>query len=579
MRVAKKMMKGSIYYRMNGKRKWNIFALLFLIILFLSGCGENRAETDSAALLTWETANERVQPTSKLTDYDITVQNGITYYFESGVFGEENRLDYVEGIDTFYARVRKLLPDTANRDVAVYVGNSLSTQGVSGKAYVQSQDIASCQGMTAVLLSAMSEEVNYGQAYGITAFLCKDLGLSDFVEQPLYSDDELARYYGIQDNLCLLDFFLPVLEAKYVDEETAAYVRAGAVSFEEYYIGQTGLENALLTCAQSARPESSVSLEKEKNEWLEEIGAAGSYQAAPYVIPFSHNLKENRDLYPYVVWTDSVEWYPALADLALVGYSDYIGGFAETLKYQEEDFAQAREVLQDYIESDIPAVTIYTNFAEDSELTQTFGAIYFAGNYIRLYQNWSIAQCNLLHEYVHYLTIKHGINRASGGFWAEGIAEETAVMECDNQLAGLYMDRIMTEENRERARQCGVWEEEASGVNLRRLRMAEAACMYLGYGNDMEYLSVGQEVIVRTADMAECMKPDWLSYSEAAGMIAYLSETYGKDMVYDNCHGGNRLESVFGKTFSQLYDEWGKWNIKMCEEAGIAMDHVITYFH
>lgn len=103
--------------------------------------------------------------------------------------------------------------------------------------------------------------------------------------------------------------------------------------------------------------------------------------------------------------------------------------------------------------------------------------------------------------------------------------------------------------------------------------------MYLGYGNDTEYLSVGQEVIVRTADMAECMRPDWLSYSEAAGMIAYLSETYGKDMVYDNCHGGNRLESAFGKTFSELYDEWGKWNIKMCEEAGIAMDHVITYFH
>lgn len=564
---------------MNVKRKWNIFALLFLIILFLSGCGENRVETDGAALLTWETANERVQLTSKLMDYDITEQNGITYYFESGVFDEGNRLDYVAGIDTFYARVRKLLPDTANRDVAVYVGNSLSTQGVSGKAYVQSQDIASCQGMTAVLLSAMSEEVNYGQAYGITAFLCKDLGLSDFVEQPPYSDDELAKYYEIQDNLCLLDFFLPVLEAKYVDEETAAYVRAGAVSFEEYYIGQTGLKNALLTCAQSARPELSVPLEKEKNEWLEEIGAAGSYQAAPYVIPFLHNLKENRDLYPYVVWTDSVEWYPALADLALVGYSDYIGGFAETLKYQEEDFAQAREVLQDYIESDIPAVTIYTNFADDSELTQTFGAIYFAGNYIRLYQNWAIAQCNLLHEYVHYLTMKHGINRVSGGFWAEGIAEETAVMECDNQLAGLYMDRMMTEENRERARQCGVWEEEASGVNLRRLRMAEAACMYLGYGNDMEYLSVGQEVIVRTADMAECMRPDWLSYSEAAGMIAYLSETYGKNMVYDNCHGGNRLESVFGKTFSELYDEWGKWNIKMCEEAGIAMDHVITYFH
>ena len=33
-------------------------------------------------------------------------------------------------------------------------------------------------------------------------------------------------------------------------------------------------------------------------------------------------------------------------------------------------------------------------------------------------------------------------------------------MECDNRLAGLYMDRLMTEENIERARQRGLWDYE-----------------------------------------------------------------------------------------------------------------------
>ncbi|MDE7274676.1 MAG: hypothetical protein K2N95_16795 [Lachnospiraceae bacterium] len=73
---------------MNGKGKHHIYALLFTIILFLSGCRENSVETDAFALLTWETANERVQSTSKLADYDITVYNGITCYFESGVKSE-----------------------------------------------------------------------------------------------------------------------------------------------------------------------------------------------------------------------------------------------------------------------------------------------------------------------------------------------------------------------------------------------------------------------------------------------------------------------------------------------------------
>lgn len=43
---------------------------------------------------------------------------------------------------------------------------------------------------------------------------------------------------------------------------------------------------------------------------------------------------------------------PALADVNLMGYADFIGGLADTLHYQEADFAQAREVLHDYIESE-----------------------------------------------------------------------------------------------------------------------------------------------------------------------------------------------------------------------------------
>lgn len=565
--------------RMDIKRKCQITAFLFVLICFLSACHNNNVAADATVSLTWKTVNERVQNASKIADYDTTTQNGITFYFESDTFREEDRLHYIADIDTFYHRVWELLPDAPNSNVTVYVGSSLVTQGVSGKALIQSQDMESCQGMAAVLLSTMSETVNYGQAYGITAFLCRDLGFSEFVEQPLYSDEELARYYREQDNLCLLDFFLPVFETQYVDKETAAYAQASAVSFEEYYIARTGLENALLTCAQSAQPESALSLEKEKNEWLKEIGVEIPYQAASYVIPFSHNLSDNRDVYPYIVFTESAKWYPALADIDLIGYSDYISGFADTLKYQEADFAQAREVLHDYIESEIPAVTIYTDFADNSETSQIWGAFYSPGNYIKLFHNWSFTQYNLLHEYVHYLTVRYGVNKAVSGFWAEGIAEETAVMRCDNRLAALYMGSIMTEENAERAKQCGMWDYKESRVDIRLVQMAEAACMYLGYGDGFEYLSVGQEVIERTADMTEYIRPNWLSYGEAAGMIAYLSETYGRDMVYENCHDINRLESVFGKKFSELYDEWGKWNLEKCEEAGIDMDIFAKYFH
>lgn len=564
------------------KKKYNILVLSVIMLCFLSGCQENNRPADTAVTLTWNTVNERVQNASRIVDYDTAIQNEVTYYFESGIFSEENRLGFIADIDAFYHKIRELMPYTANNKYTVYVGDSLITQGVSGKAFIQSQDIASCQGMTAVLLSAMSENVNYGQAYGITAFLCKELGLSASLGQPLYSDDELARYYENQNNLCLLDFFLPVFESQYVDKETAAYAQASAISFEAYYIQQTGLENALLMCSKSVQPEPDRSLTAQKNEWLEKIGIAVPeilYHPVSYVIPFSRNLSDDRKSYPYIVFMDSAKWYPALADVEMMGYADFISGFADTLKYQEADFAQAREVLHDYIESDIPAVTIYTDFADESDMSQTWGAFYSPGNYIKLFHNWSIAQYNLLHEYIHYLTVRHGITKAVSGFWAEGIAEETAIMECDNQLADLYMKSIMTEENSERAKQCRIWNYEESKVDIRLMQMAEAACMYLGYGNDLEYLSVGQEVLTRTADMTEHIRPNRLSYGEAAGMIAYLSDTYGRDLVYANCNDINRLEMVFGKTFPELYDEWGKWNIERCKEAGIDMDIFVQYYH
>lgn len=55
-------------------------------------------------------------------------------------------------------------------------------------------------------------------------------------------------------------------------------------------------------------------------------------------------------------------------------------------------------------------------------------------------------------------------------------------------------------------------------------------------------------------------------------MVAYLMETYGKDMVFENSKDVNRLETVYGKSFSELYNEWAMWNIQKLEEAGIDVD-------
>lgn len=546
-----------------------VVAMAIGAVCLLSGCGKK----DAAMHLVWEPVNGRVQDASKIADYDTAEQNGISYFFEAGVLSEEGRAEFVERTDAFYRKIRELQEDGDNTETeySVYVGDSLTTQGTSGKAFIQTQDIQSYRGMTAVLLSAMTETVNYGQAYGIAAFLCEDMKMSGLTGSPAYSDEKLAEYYENAENLCLLDFFLPVFEPVYVDETTAAYAQAAAVSFENYYINRVGLETAFEMCAASAEAREDIQLEKEKNEWLAEIGAKGVYRAVPYVIPFVHNLSDDRTAYPYLVFTDSAIWYPALADVELTGYLDFVSGFADVLQCHEADFAEAREVLHGYIDSEIPPVAINTDFADDSDTSQTVGAFYMA-NYIKLFRGWTISQTNLLHEYVHYLTVKHGVFETETGFFAEGIADEIAYMECDNRLMDLYWNDVLTEEDKAVWQQYQMWDDEYDTVNDKLREMLEGAEMYLGYTPEREYLSTAQTVLTRSPEMAETLKPNQLTYAETAGMIAYLIETYGADTVYANCKDTSELESVYGKTFRELYEEWGMWNIRKCAEAGVDIE-------
>lgn len=181
---------------MNIIRKQDAMVFLFVMCWMLVGCSRPTA-SDAPVPLTWETVNERVQNGSMIADYEKTVNNGITYYFESGIYDEENRGGFIADIDAFCHKVweSQTAMVSENNRITVYVGDSLTTQGTAGKAFIQTQDIASYRGMTAVLMSMMAETVNYGQAYGIAAVLSRELGLGAFSGQPLYSDDELAAIF------------------------------------------------------------------------------------------------------------------------------------------------------------------------------------------------------------------------------------------------------------------------------------------------------------------------------------------------------------------------------------------------
>ena len=86
----------------------------------------------------------------------------------------------------------------------------------------------------------------------------------------------------------------------------------------------------------------------------------------------------------------------------------------------------------------------------------------------------------------------------------------------------------------------------------------------------IRYYAVKNEMIVRTEEMDKNLKPEELSLCEAAGMIAYLVDVYGKDMVFSSWSiDPDAMEAVFGKPFSELYREWTEWNAEQCRTMGI----------
>ena len=76
--------------------------------------------------------------------------------------------------------------------------------------------------------------------------------------------------------------------------------------------------------------------------------------------------------------------------------------------------------------------------------------------------------------------------------------------------------------------------------------------------------------MTRTEDLQGRLTQDMISYYEAAGIMAYLVDTYGRETVFGSWTADPKhLETVFGKTFKELYNEWAAWNEEQCVQEGI----------
>ena len=284
------------------------------------------------------------------------------------------------------------------------------------------------------------------------------------------------------------------------------------------------------------------------------------------------NTGRDKDSYPWLIRTPYAVWYISKDDIALLGEDAYDEGLFAILDDAEADFADARAALAGFIPDEIPPANIYTDFCNIAEASKTADAFYRElGNYIKVFRGWNIARAALLHEYVHYLTTHCAETPSQFGFWTEGLAEYISFCVCKNRMArsvnmGLDLSAVhpaMLEQ---------AWDAEDGCLDLRRVYLGYGALASRGYGVGEHYFAVKNEWIDRTEQIQADPKPGELFFYEAAGMVAYLVETYGKDTVFGNWDlDPDRMDTVYGKPFSELYRDWAAWNEEQCRLAGIVI--------
>ena len=282
------------------------------------------------------------------------------------------------------------------------------------------------------------------------------------------------------------------------------------------------------------------------------------------------NTGRNKDSHPYIIRTPYAVWYVSKADIELLGEDAYYEGLYAILDDAEADFADARAALKGFIPDEIEPIDIYTDFCNKAEASQTSDAFYRElGNYIKLFGGWKTVRIALLHEYVHYLTVHCAQTRTEFGLWVEGIAEYVANFVCKNRLGqsenlGFEIagyPPVMWDLS---------WDEKENCIDPRKLYVGLGALAADGGLVGQRYYAVMHEMIVRTDEMDKNLKPGELSLFEASGMIAYLVDVHGKDMVFSNWSiSSDEMETVFGKPFSELYREWAEWNAEQCIIMGI----------
>lgn len=482
--------------------------------------------------------------------------------FENSSMEQSEQESYTEKVMNFIDMLNKYGKDNNIDKLTIYVDDLTPTMYQSNEMYINTSEVFEFQTFFELMLAVNEEVCNAGEAYGLAAQLYEENGLG--VIEQIYSNEELAAYFSDIERMYLLDFTLPMLEPYFFDEETAEYVQSASVAFADYCVEEYGMSKAYRLCMDGSE-DGHAKLVELKNDWLAEIGVTETYEECGK-LAFAYNYEREAEDYPYVIREESANWSFSSTDVKNVGYCTFVKEYEIVAPVSELDFAEAREVLKAYVPEEISKVDILTQFYN----TDTWGT---GANYNRqenaiwAYGDWRQLKYSLLHEYVHYLTMGDGKVLSINAGLVEGITEEISVFECENHLQKMYYQEIMADEeygeqNYAFAKEIGALNPDTNQLEPEVYYYYRAKIFCELEPSASEYKSILSGMTPKPSNMTLSA----LSYPEAGSLARYLVEQYGMDETLKNCTDVLKLQELTGKSFLELYEDWGAWNEQKYQE-------------
>lgn len=488
-----------------------------------------------------------------------TLGISVAYNFENSSMEQEEQENYMTRVKCFLDKVNKYGRNNELEELTIYVEDATADIYQEKEWYINTSETESLESYFKLFLAINGEDGNAGEAYGLTVQLYEECGIG--IVEKKHTEEELAAYFSDAEHLYLLDFTLPMLETYYFDEETAQYVQDAAMDFVEYCIDEYGMSKAYRLCM-DASEKGHEKLVKMKNDWLVEIGGTATYEEYGK-LPFSYNYAKETEAYPYVIREENANWYFSPIDVQDVGYCTFITEYSIVAPVAEADFAEAKEVLKAYIPEEVKAVDIFTEFYEAGKGKPIDGYYSVETDAIWECMNWRGVKASLLHEYVHYLTMgDNKIFKHKSGLM-EGVTEEIAILECENNLNKMQWENL-NEEEYAHCKENGLLDLDSNQLNLKSYLYYSAASFYNWDGEDLYYSIAGGYTI-----KPEIMTMSALPYEAAASMSKYLMEQYGMEQTFAYCTDVAKLQQLTGKSFEELYEDWGKWNEQKYQEMKI----------